>query len=89
MGSSMNFASAADVMKEIKAVVPLYAGLEPGSLWRKEQSPLADTIADLSLTSDTIMKNEVITSDRLLFSSGMTITRSREIACLRQIKVEA
>ena len=41
--------------------------------------------ADLSLASDSIMRNEVITAERLLFSSGMTITRSKEIGTIRHI----
>ena len=45
-------------------------------------------VDDLSLTSDSIMKQEVITAERLLFSSGMTITRSHEIGTIRHYKIE-
>jgi predicted molibdopterin-dependent oxidoreductase YjgC len=88
MGGSMHYASARDVLNEIRAVVPLYRDLAPGTCWQPEQSQLINTDADLSLTSDTIMKQEVITAERLLFSSGGTITRSHEIGTIRHIKIE-
>jgi NADH-quinone oxidoreductase chain G len=88
MGGSMNYASSRDIMKEIRSVAPMYRDLAPGAVWPKEASPLAGKDADLSLASDSIMKNEVITAERLLFSSGMTITRSNEIATIRHIKIE-
>ena len=34
------------------------------------------------------MMQEVITAERLLFSSGMTITRSKEIGTIKHIKIE-
>ncbi len=89
MGGSMNYASPKDVLAEIRSVVPQYRDLAPGACWPAELSPLAGTDADLSLASGTIMKDEVITSDRLLFSSGMTVTRSREIGTIRRVKVAA
>jgi hypothetical protein len=75
-------------LKEIRTTVPLYADLALGGIWPRERSTLAGADVDLSLWSDTVMKNEVITSDRLLFSSGMMITRSQEIATLCRTKVE-
>jgi NADH-quinone oxidoreductase chain G len=88
MGSPMHYASPADILREIRATVPLYADLAAGSVWPPEKSPLAGTDTDLSLSSNTVMKSDVITSDRLLFSSGTTITRSKEIATLCRTKVE-
>jgi len=88
MGSSMHYASPADILKEIRATVPLYTDLDAGSVWPRERSPLAGADVDLSLASDTVMKNDVITSDRLLFSSGTMITRSKEISTLCRTKVE-
>ena len=86
--SSMQYTSARDIMKEIKASVPLYRELAVGNCWRADQSPLANTAVDLSLASDTIMTQEVVTAERLVFSSGMTITRSKEIGTIRHIKIE-
>jgi NADH-quinone oxidoreductase subunit G len=88
MGGSMHYASERDIMKEIKSVVPLYADLAPGACWAADKSPLVKTNADLSLASDSIMKQEVITAERLLFSSGMTITRSKEIGTIKHLKIE-
>jgi hypothetical protein len=34
------------------------------------------------------MKQEVLTAERLLFSSGMTTTRSKELGTIRHIKIE-
>ena len=87
MGGAMNYASPKDVLAEIRSVVPQCRDLAPGACWPAELSPIAGTDADLSLASGTIMKDEVITSDRLLFSSGMTITRSQEISTIRRVKV--
>jgi NADH-quinone oxidoreductase subunit G len=89
MGGAMRYASERDILKEIRAVVPLYAQLAIGACWAAEKSPLHGTYADLSLASDSIMKQEVITAERLLFSSGMTITRSKEIGTIKHIKIEA
>ena len=75
-------------MNEIKSVVPLYTDLAIGSCWPREKSPLLNTDVDLSLSSDSIMKQEVITAERLLFSSGCSITRSHEIGTIRHIKIE-
>jgi predicted molibdopterin-dependent oxidoreductase YjgC len=88
MGGSMNYGSAADILKEIRTVVPMYHDLAIGACWPREKSPLAGSINDLSLASDSIMKQEVITAERLLFSSGMTITRSHEIGTIRHYKIE-
>ncbi len=79
MGGALNYASARDILNEIRAVVPLYADLAVGACWPKEKSPLAGKNADLSLSSDSIMNQEVITSGRLLFSSGVMTTRSEEL----------
>jgi len=88
MGGSMSYGSAQDILREIRSVVPMYAGLTAGTCWAREKSPLAGTTEDLSLASDTIMKQEVITGERLLFSSGMSITRSHEIGTIRHYKIE-
>jgi len=85
MGGSLQYGSARDVMAEIRSSVPLYAGLVAGACWPRERSPLAGTDVDLSLASDTIMKKEVITAEKQLFSSGMTITRSHEIGTIKHI----
>jgi predicted molibdopterin-dependent oxidoreductase YjgC len=89
MGGSMQYASPRDIMREIRSVVPQYADLAIGACWPREKSPLMNTDVDLSLSSDSIMKQEVITAERLLFSSGMSITRSHEIGTIRHIKIEA
>jgi formate dehydrogenase major subunit/NADH-quinone oxidoreductase subunit G len=83
MGGSLHYGSARDIMNEIRFTAPLYADLTPGSIWPREKSPLAGADADLSLSSDVIIKKEVISAERLLFSSGMTITRSKEIGTIR------
>jgi NADH-quinone oxidoreductase chain G len=88
MGGSMQYASPRDIMNEIRSVVPLYADLAVGACWPREKSPLMNTDVDLSLSSDSIMKQEVITAERLLFSSGCSITRSHEIGTIRHIKIE-
>lgn len=82
MGASMNYGSSASIMKEIKAVVPAYRNLVVGACWAKALSPLQGTNADLSLSSDTVLKREVITAKRLLFSSGTMISRSKEIGSI-------
>jgi beta-lactamase class A len=84
----MHYASDRDIMKEIKSVVPLYADLAVGTCWAADKSPLTNANTDLSFASDSIMKQEVITAERLLFSSGMTITRSKEIGTIRHLKIE-
>jgi predicted molibdopterin-dependent oxidoreductase YjgC len=89
MGSLMHYASAEDILKEIRSLVPLYHELFTGQVWPAERSPLAGTDADLSLWSETVMKNEVITSERLLFSSGTMSTRSKELGTVTAAKVEA
>ncbi len=89
MGGTLNYGTSADILKEIRAVVPMYSDLAAGSCWAREKSPLASSADDLSLASDSIMKREVITAERLLFSSGMTITRSHEIGTIRHYKIEA
>jgi len=89
MGGNMHYASTRDILKEIRAVVPMYADLAMGACWPREKSPLINTDTDLSLASDSIMKQEVLTAERLLFSSGGSITRSHEIGTIRHIKIEA
>src|SRR5512143_1616887 len=89
MGGSMYYRSVRDILNEIRSVVLQYRDLATGTCWPREKSPLAGTDEDLALTSDTIMKQEVITAERLLFSSGMTITRSKEIGTIQHIKIEA
>ncbi len=86
MGSAMNYASSADILAEIGSVVPLYKDLAPGSVWPSDVSPIAGKDVDLSLSTNSVMQNEVITADRLLFSSGTSITRSKEMGTIRHIK---
>jgi len=88
MGGPMNYGSVRDILKEIRSVVPMYADLAVGACWAREKSPLAGAADDLSLASDTIMKQEVITGERLLFSSGTSITRSHEISTIKHYKIE-
>ena len=88
MGGSMHYGSARDILAEIRSVVPMYADLAFGKCWLREKSPLINTDVDLSLRSDTIMNKEVITAERLLFSSGVSITRSKEIGTIRHVKIE-
>jgi anaerobic selenocysteine-containing dehydrogenase len=88
MGSSMHYGTPADILREIRSTVSLYADVALGGIWPRERSPLAGADVDLSLRSDTVMKNEVITSDRLLFSSGTMIGRSSEIGTLCRTKAE-
>ncbi len=86
MGAAMNYASERDITKEIRSVVPMYGELVVGATWPKEKSPLAGTDADISLSSDSIMKREVLTAEKLLFSSGVTTTRSRELRTIVHVK---
>ncbi len=88
MGGSLSYVSDRDILKEIRSVVPSYADLAVGACWAREKSPIAGSSEDLSLESDTIMKQEVITAERLLFSSGVSITRSHEIGTIRHYKIE-
>lgn len=83
MGREMNYGSVADIMQEIKSLVPLYRDLGLGSCWQSDRSPLQGMDVDLSLSYDTVLKGEVITSGRLLFSSGTMTTRSKELATIR------
>lgn len=87
MGGSMNYATAQDILKEIRAVVPMYRELAIGACWAREQSPLINTDVDLSLASDAFMKQEVLTAERPLFSSGGMSTRSHELGTIRHIKI--
>ncbi len=89
MGGPMHYASARDILQEIRTLVPMYADLAIGACWPREKSPLNNTDVDLSLASDSIMKQEVITAEDQLFSSGCMITRSHEIATIRHYKIEA
>jgi NADH-quinone oxidoreductase subunit G len=89
MGSSMNYGSVRGILAEIRSVVPFYKDLAAGACWAGDKSPLAGSPDELSLSSDSIMKQEVITGERLLFSSGGTITRSQEIGTIRHYKIEA
>ncbi len=88
MGASVHYASASDILKEIRAQVPLYADLAVGSCWPADRSPLNGTDTDLSLSSDSVMKQDVLTGERLVFSSGMTTKRSKELGTIRHIKIE-
>ncbi|HEY6011780.1 MAG TPA: molybdopterin-dependent oxidoreductase [Nitrospirota bacterium] len=94
MGGAMRYASSRDILKEIRSIVPMYADLAIGACWQREKSPLINTDVDLSLAPEstvaghTVMKEEVITAERLLFSSGVSITRSKEIGTIRHLKIE-
>jgi predicted molibdopterin-dependent oxidoreductase YjgC len=88
MGGAFSYGSAGDILKEIRSVAKMYKDLAAGSCWPREKSPLANTDTDLSLSSDSVMKQEVITAERLLFSSGCSITRSHEIGTIRHYKIE-
>ena len=88
MGGSMNYGGVGDILKEIRTAVPMYGDLAAGSCWASEKSPLAGTDEDLSLASDSIMQQEVITAERLLFSSGTSITHSHEVGTIRHYKIE-
>jgi predicted molibdopterin-dependent oxidoreductase YjgC len=87
MGGSLQYASSREIMKEIRSLVPMYAELSLGACWPRETSPLAGMDVDLSLASDSIMKKEIITGERLLFSSGLSITRSKELGTIRHLKL--
>jgi predicted molibdopterin-dependent oxidoreductase YjgC len=87
MGARMNFASAEDIMKEIRAIVPMYKNLVPDTCWPREQSPLNAVLADLSLSSCAQSPPETGASGRLLFSSGMMTTRSKELESIARIKI--
>lgn len=82
MGVGMNYASPRDILLEIRTVVPMYKGLADGACWPPELSPLAGADVNLSLPDALFMKEEVITSGRVLFSSGAMITRSQEIGSI-------
>jgi len=89
MGSAMHYASVDDIRGEIRAAVPLYAELAAGDVWPRERSPLAGSTEDLSLHSETVMQREVMTADRLLFSSGTLSTRSKELGTICTVNEEA
>ncbi len=89
MGVSLVYGSDRDILNEIRSVTPLYRDLAIGSVWPREQSPLAGSGEDLSLSDGGIMRKDVIFVERLLFSSGTSITRSKELGTIRHIKIEA
>jgi hypothetical protein len=60
----------------------MYESLAEGSCWPREESPLNGHLTDLSLSSATPAARETITAGRLLFSSGMMTTRSKELGSL-------
>lgn len=82
MGAPMAYASAEEVLKEIRTVAPMYRDFAVNARWPRELSPLNSSITDLSLSSDAIPAREVITAGRLLFSSGGMITRSKEMGTI-------
>jgi predicted molibdopterin-dependent oxidoreductase YjgC len=82
MGSRMNYASADEILTEIREAAPMYESLAEGSCWPREESPLNGHLTDLSLSSATPAARETITAGRLLFSSGMMTTRSKELGSL-------
>jgi NADH-quinone oxidoreductase chain G len=79
MGAGMQYSSVRDITKEIRASVPMYATLNPGSRWSAELSPIRNSLIDLSLAQEALPLRHTLTAGRLLFSSGMTTTRSREL----------
>lgn len=79
MGSEMHYGSERDILKEIRMAVPLYAQLTPGARWSPDQSPLRDSVADLSLSSSSPGQREAAVRSSLLFSSGMMTRRSEEL----------
>lgn len=79
MGFPMNVASDLDIMKEIRENVLLYTNLAFDSRWSPELSPLYNSPAGLSLSDAAPRASVVLTRSRLLFSSGMMTTRSREL----------
>ena len=89
LGSPMHYASVEDIRREIRETVPLYADLAAGAVWQPERSPLAGSAEDLSLHSDSVMQSEIITADRLLFSSGTMSTRSKELGTVCTVNREA
>lgn len=89
MGGSPRFASAEDVLKEMKGVVPMYRDLAEGDCWPCTRSPLHGTITDLSLPTADERPREVLTAGRLLFSSGMMTTRSKALESLALSKIPA
>ena len=84
----MGSATTADIMHEIRGLVPMYTNLALNACWPPELSPLNGAIADLSLSSDAMAADRVvlcgggITEARLLFSSGTMLTRSKELASI-------
>jgi predicted molibdopterin-dependent oxidoreductase YjgC len=87
LDASMNYGTSSAIMKEIRAVVSMYKDLVVGACWPKELSPLHGTDTHLSLSADTFLKREVITANRLLFSSGTMISRSKEIGSISPGKI--
>jgi predicted molibdopterin-dependent oxidoreductase YjgC len=82
MGVRMDYGSAADIMKEIRMLVPFYADLALDACWPREVSPLCGAHVDLALASTGPAAPETTTASRLLFSSGMMTTRSKELESL-------
>lgn len=89
MGARMDFASAADIVKEIRSIVPMYKNLVPDACWPREQSPLNGVLADLSLSSAAHPPRDTNTAGRPLFSSGMMTTRSKELESIIRMKITA
>lgn len=88
MGGDMRYGSVRDIQAEIRSTVPMYAQLQPGSVWSKEKSPIDGTDINLSLPPAAFNTQEVITSGRLLFSSGVMITRSEEIRSIKNAQTK-
>lgn len=95
MGADMGSATTADIMSEIRGLVPMYTNLALNACWSPAQSPLNGAIADLSLSSDltaadrVVLCGEGITEARLPFSSGKMITRSKELSTIERTNVTA
>ena len=86
MGVSMNYGGPADIMKDIRMNNAAYRHLTPGQCWASELSPLEGMNADLSLRTGGTLKSEVVSSGRLLFSSGTMITRSEEMSIMARAR---
>lgn len=88
MDGGMDYGSVRDIQAEIRSILPMYRDLAIDSVWSGELSPIWGQDVDLSIPPALLMMQEVITSGRLLFSSGMMITRSAEIGTIKPVRTE-
>jgi hypothetical protein len=75
--------SPAELMKEIRTLVPMYEHLRTGEAWEPEKSPLRNSVVDLSLGHEDGIQ-EIRTEKPSVFSSGMMTTRSKELKTVVQ-----